>query len=80
MFQPIDKVVEVVKRICQRCWRTSGLAMIGILLMRDSKIDHNLVCCDDKDIEEEMKTMDNISMMLILLIMIVTILCCCYCC
>ena len=23
-----------------------------------AKIDHNLVCCDDKDIEEEMKTMD----------------------
>ena len=45
-----------------------------------ARIDHNLVCCDDKDIEEEMKTMDNISMMLILLIMIVTILCCCYCC
>ena len=44
-----------------------------------AKIDHNLVCCDDKDIEEEMKTIDNISMMLILLIMIVTILCCCYC-
>ena len=45
-----------------------------------AKIDHNLVCCDDKDIEEEMKTIDNISMMLILLIMIVTIFCCCYCC
>ena len=45
-----------------------------------AKIDHNIVCCDDKDIKEEMKTMDNISMMLILLIMIVTKLCCCYCC
>ena len=45
-----------------------------------AKIDHNLVCCDDKDIEEEMKTMDNISFMLILLIMIETIFCCCYCC
>ena len=43
-------------------------------------IDHNLVCADHEDIEEEMKTMDKISLMLILLIMIVTIFCCCYCC
>ena len=42
--------------------------------------DHNLVCADDKDIEEEMKTMDKISLIMISLIMIVTIFCCCYCC